>query len=266
MDDHSCFSRVCDNGDRMVIHRNLLECRMIPSLYTFMENLKYLEPCVKILRSLLLPKDKRSVRKALFASYVRPTELQVEYGVHDSRPHPLSSVARDREIEYPELWLYALRNSVLPKQDASENSQLRGPDLLTLQRLGSLAVSRGFRTEAAEGLAAQDEEESLAAQLVNRAELDSAAAQNAIQKITQVLRNAQRRRSEPSRTTFRGEGWLPRERRCGRPFQEAHNLDRPGLFVPMMYAKLEHPSENISTLYCKREMFRGFLGAQNESQ
>ena len=270
MRDRSLFPKVRDDADRTVILSNLLECPMIPSLYTFIENLKYLEPCVKILRRLLPKKDPRSVRQALFASYFQSSELCVEYAIHDTRPHPSISAERDREIGYQQLWLYALRNfpamtEATPKKDSSESPQLRGADPLTWQRFGALAVSLGFRTEAAEELAAQDGEDGLAAQLVSRAELAGAAAQEATKQIANILRNAQRRPSDSSRP-FAGDVWLPHERRCGRPCDEDHGLDRRSLFLPMMYAQPDQPSENVSTLYCKSEMFRGFLGIQNVSR
>jgi hypothetical protein len=66
-----------------------------------------------------------------------------------------------------------------PKKDSSETQQLRGTDPLTQQRFGALAVSLGFRSEAAEKFAAQDGEYGLAVQMVNRADVGSAAAQEA---------------------------------------------------------------------------------------
>jgi hypothetical protein len=270
MDDQSLFPSVRDDADRRIILSNLLECRMIPSLYTFIETLKYFEPCVQILRSLVPSEDTRSVRQALFASYFRPNEICIEYAMHDTRPHPSSSVERDREIGYQQLWLYALRNfpamtEATPKKDSSESQQLIGADPLTRQRFGALAVSLGFRTEAAEELAAQDGEYGLAAQLVNRAEFGGVAAQEATQQIADILRNAQRRPIDSSGVAFAGEQWLPRERRCGRPFDEDHDLDRRSLFLPVIYAKPDGPIENVSTLYCKSQMICGFLGIQNVS-
>ena len=62
MDEKLLFLSVRNNNDRRIILSNLLKCRIIPSLYIFIETLKYFEPYVEILRSLLLPEDTRSVR------------------------------------------------------------------------------------------------------------------------------------------------------------------------------------------------------------
>ena len=270
MDEKSLFPSVRNDDDRRIILSNLLKCRMIPSLYIFIETLKYFDPCVEILRSLLPPEDTRSVRQALFASYFRPNEICVEYAMHDTRPHPSSSFERDREIGYQQLWLYALRNftamtEAMPKKDSSESQQLRGADPLTQQRFGALAVSLGFRSEAAEKLAAQDGEYGLAAQMINRVELEGVTAQEATQQVADILRNAPRCPVQSSSMAFEGAQWLPREHRCGRPFDQDHDLDRRSLFLPVIYAKPDRPSENVSTLYCKSQMIHGFLGVQNVS-
>ena len=275
MDDLSLFPQIRDDADRMVIHSNLLECRVIPSLYTFIQNLKTLEPCAQILRKLFPLKHEPSVYQALWASYSQPPKLYVEYAVDDIRPHPSSSVECDFEIGYQQLWLYALRNfpamtRATPRQGGSEGQSgtkyPRGSDPRVWQKFGTLAVSLGFRTEEAECLAAQDGEHELAAQLVNRAEIGDDAAREVTQQIATILRHAAQQSgefaaaSEAAHKMFAGEEWLPSERRCGKPFEEDHDLDRGSLFLPMMYVTPDRPSENVSTFYCKWEMFRAFFG------
>lgn len=263
MDDWSLFPKVRNAEDRMILRSNLLKCSTVPSLYTFFENLKYLEPCLEILRGLLPSKDRRSVRQVLFASYFRPSELRVEYGVNDVRPHPSTSFERDREVGYQQLWLMAVRDSVNPKRDTSERPPASVAGCLKSQRLGALAVSLGFRSEAAERLAAQDAELALAAELVSRADVESVAAEAVTQQIANLLRGVQRPLTYSSRASLGGEEWLRRERRCGRPFGEDHDLDRPSLFLPIAYAPPNQSSRYVSTLYCKLEMCRGFFGTQN---
>lgn len=271
MADKSIFSKVRDDGDRMIIHSNLLESRMIPSMFTFFENLKCIEPCAQILRNLLPEEEGRSLYVALRATYIRPSELYVEYAANDLRLHPSSSTKRDCEIGYQQLWLYALRNfyamtDATPRKDpSSRKPKARDANPILWKRLGALALSLGFRTEVAKRLAAQDGEERLAAQAVNDAELASTISQEATQQIARILRNAPKLQSEPKGVSLIGEKLLPRERRCGRPFESDHNLDRQSLFLPIMYAKPEHSSEHVSTLYCTLEMFRGFFGEENVS-
>ena len=276
MDDRSLFPHVRNDADRRVIRSNLLRCRTIPSLNTFVENLKSLEPCAEIMRKLFPPKQNPSVRHALWASYTQPMQLYVEYAMNDIRPHPSTSAEIDFEIGYQQLWLYALRNfpamtRATPRQSGlesqSETQYSRGKDPRILQKFGALAVSLGCRTEEAESLAAQDGEHELAAQVVNRAEISEVAAGEATQRIATILRHAQQPSSEsstegkPTRTLFAGEEWLPSERRCGKPFDEDHDLDRGSLFLPTMYMTPNQPSEYVSTLYCKWEMFRGFFSS-----
>jgi hypothetical protein len=127
-------------------------------------------------------------------------------------------------------------------------------------------VSVGIHTKEAEDLAAQDAEHRLAAQLVKRTEIGDAVAGDVTQRIATILRSAQQQSSESaalgdsSLATFAGEEWLPLKRRCGKPFDDDHELDRHSLFLPMMHVMPDQPSENVSTFYCKWEMFRAFFG------
>lgn len=58
------FSKVNSEGDRAAILARLLSVQnMIPSLYTFFKNLKYLEPCAEVLRGLLPPGTRKSVSR-----------------------------------------------------------------------------------------------------------------------------------------------------------------------------------------------------------
>jgi hypothetical protein len=199
----------------------------------------------------------------------------VEYAVGDIRPHPSSSAERDFEIAYQQVWLFTLRNSPAMMPDTLRKSRSEGPsgsqyfrgdDPRVKQRLGALAVSVGFQTEEAKDLAAQDGEYRLAAQLVNRADIGDTIAEEATQRIANILRSAQQQPSESAalgglaHSTFAGEKWLPAERRCGKPFDDDHELDRHSLFLPMMHVMPDQPSENVSTFYCKWEMFRAFFG------
>ena len=274
MDSHSLFSRVSNDNDRKKIRNNLLQCRMIPSLHTFIENLKFLEPCAEVLRKLFPTKHNPSIYQALWTSYTQPNELHVEYATNDTRLHPSGSVERDFEIGYQQLWLYAMRNfpamtSATLRQGGSYSRSATphttANDPRILRRFGALAVSLGFCTEEAEVLAAQDGELEVAAQLVNSMAINDIAAADATERIAVILRHVQQQSSEfnaasePTHTLFSGDDQLPPERRCGKPFDEDHEVDRDNFFLPVMFATPDQQSENVSTLYCTWEMFRGFF-------
>lgn len=55
-----------------------------------------------------------------------------------------------------------------PRTDFAYFPRYCGNDLIVAQKLGGLAISLGFMTDAAENLAAQDGAEGLAAQMVDR--------------------------------------------------------------------------------------------------
>ncbi|KAK4552385.1 hypothetical protein LTR86_010399 [Recurvomyces mirabilis] len=80
------FPTVSDVRTRDRLLRSILDYPdMIPSLFTFFESLKYLEPGAQVLKSLLPPKQKKTIREAFFATYTRPAQLLVQHDVDDQR-------------------------------------------------------------------------------------------------------------------------------------------------------------------------------------
>jgi hypothetical protein len=78
------FGTVADEEDRATILASLLSVRsMIPSLFTFFEDLKYLEPCAKVLKALLPPGTRKSLTRGLMGSYFQEEEVLVEHASKD---------------------------------------------------------------------------------------------------------------------------------------------------------------------------------------
>lgn len=82
------FAKVTYEGDREILEKNIHSIKMtIPSLYTFFEDMKYLEPCAKVLRALLPPKTKQSTYRGLMSIYIQPRDVLVEHSHNDLRVH-----------------------------------------------------------------------------------------------------------------------------------------------------------------------------------
>ncbi|KAM0714194.1 hypothetical protein Q7P37_009981 [Cladosporium fusiforme] len=105
------FTRVTDAGQRGTILANLRSIQdMIPSLFTFFEDLKYLEPCAKVLKALLPPRGRQSVSRGLMGSYFQQEKLLVQHANGDTRTHTGSPSEIARTLAYQQLWLFAFRN------------------------------------------------------------------------------------------------------------------------------------------------------------
>ncbi|KAF2259650.1 hypothetical protein CC78DRAFT_410437, partial [Lojkania enalia] len=181
MESNQIFATLPDEpGIKNEILQSIKSVRcLIPSLRTFFENQKYLEPCCIILRTLLGESEKRSIWKGFSANYFRPPELYVQYSEQSTRTFSLSessviSFHAGKAIGYLQLWLFCLRHfpemtSIAPKMTPGMKKQRRDHNPALWQKLGRLAVALGFRTPPALQLAAQSPDRENAMQFLQSA-------------------------------------------------------------------------------------------------
>jgi len=261
------FPDVSELVTRDVLLRNIaaVPC-MIPSLRTLFENLKYLEPCCTILRNLLDPKKKRTIRAGLASCYKHPARVCVDFDEHDTRFRSPGAVDGDRWLAYAQLWAYCLRHfpdmtAVAPRKERSkEKPAVKGSNPALWHGLGKLAVSLGFQSQAAIDLASKDPDRELASQFLRHARPGSQAENGCIEDITKILDRMRQDRSERHQPETTSANPLALERRCGRPFEDDHVRDERHLFVPFLWADVRASGSNITTLFVKRDLFSACLG------
>lgn len=279
--DYSAIEKLLQEGtifpgatleDRNTVLHNLSRISTpIPTVHTFFEDLKYMEPCAKILRALMPPRSKRSIFLTLAASYTHPSAYPIEHSSSTSELRQASRRSDDLAIAYQQLWLFALRNfptmtdTVPRKETAKEKPLVVEPNPVLWQRFGALAVSLGFHTQAARRLAAKDGLHQLAEQLLERAQC-SAHDQAASSAIANILRNVSLdRQTAQGSPLFVSAQALTRERRCGRPYMEDQDLDKDYLFIPWIYHDSSDKQGELTTFFCKHAMFRRFHCLKNVS-
>jgi hypothetical protein len=240
---------------------------LIPSLFTFFENLKYLEPCAKVLRGLLPPKQKRSIFEALSACYVSPDQLHVEYSHHDIRTQVPASADCLRVFGYHQLWLFALRNfpsmtDVAPRKDPMKpKPQTATSNPLLWQEFARLAILLGFKTAAATQYASCDGEVELAKQMLDRGGVTSSTEQDIV-RVAEIIKSLTRRRVRAEAAELFSDKSIARERRCGRPYEADHESDRASLFLPLIHRQAVGQGPEITTFHCKWDMFRAFFDCE----
>lgn len=236
---------------------------MIPSLYTFFEDLKYLEPAAKIIRKLLPPGEKRSLRSSLSAHYFAPECNTLE--CPEGQFQNLLLHESTFESGYHQLWLFALRNfpemiNMSPRKEPTRSKPLIvEPSLSTWRRLGLLAAQLGFKTAMVESFCAATDQES-SVRVVEHLGYDAAHNHSVVTDLTEVLSRLRRTPPAFSAPSFVSDAELSLERRCGRPFEGDHYKDKNHLFLPSIYNKDVETGHDITTMFCKRHMVRTFLG------
>jgi hypothetical protein len=269
IDNNEIFPKIKDRESRNTLRRNICSLdNSVPSLQTFFEDMKYLEPCAKVLKALLPSKTKQSVCRGLMGSYFEPPILLVEHAYNDLRTHDTRQ--RTATLAYQQLWLFALRNFPLmtnftaKKVCDKDKPHAVEPSPVIWQEFGSLALSLGFKTAHASELSAQNPTKIIVDQLLGRYVECGLVDQAAKDNIARALRGLRRARGTPINPIFTGSEPLPLNERCGRPFEDDHNSDRLSLYLPQVY---HSPStgENITSFYRKWSMFRMFMDVNTVS-
>ncbi|KAI9674061.1 MAG: hypothetical protein M1822_009577 [Bathelium mastoideum] len=266
------FSQVRDNEQRQLLIHNVesVPC-LIPSLKTFFENLKYLEPCCQVLKR-LLPMDRpRSIRRELWAYYYRPNDFSVEYTEQDMRPHAKSNIEEERWLAYQQLWLFCLRHfpelsSVLPRKETGKAKPAQqSTNDACWQQLGELAVRLGFRTPEAIRLQGEDPFVLLATRFLEsvRAGHQDLSA-NDVQAVARTVRRVSVHRGSVTPVCFTAASEteiLALDRRQGRPFEDSFLHDRASLFLPFLYHDLPTSrGSDITSFFVNRDFISHFVG------
>jgi hypothetical protein len=249
MKDRKIFVTVVEERSRAELLRNILsQTHLIPSLRTFFEDQKYLEPCSTILRSLLDDSEKRTLWSAFRANYWAPSKVQLQYSegtcaLVDVQLPLYSDKDLGSKFGFLQLWLFCARHfpettSIKPRIQSRKSKRImREYSFSRLQQLGCLAVRLGFRTQKALNLA------------LEAADWTEDVYEKMQQPISMLTEN-------PS---FTSNGYWPRERRTGRPYDEDHDNDQEALFPLLFYHRIK-PGYDITPLFVKRNMFQAFLG------
>lgn len=133
---------------------------LVPSLYTFFEDFKYIESCAHCIKRLLGPLE-GPVYATMKQMFVAPPETEGDCLIQTSesafRRTRVSSIEQF-ELGYRQVWLYAMRHFPLmppdPKADTKlqANSNRAKADEHTVHEMARLARHLGFRSTEIEGL------------------------------------------------------------------------------------------------------------------
>jgi hypothetical protein len=134
--------------------------RLVPSLFMFFENLKYIKGPADCMRRLIGTKRRTTIRSVLEDTFLQSEPPSGSCVIQMSRNQSASIEVSDRfDILYRQLWLYAFREY----RDIPETVQqkLAGPSKyelneVSLYRFASLAYDFGFRTDQVKEILERD--------------------------------------------------------------------------------------------------------------
>ncbi|KAF2650673.1 hypothetical protein K491DRAFT_666825 [Lophiostoma macrostomum CBS 122681] len=258
------FPLVVDESLRRALLANICGVSsLIPSLWTFFETLKYLEPVCDILKRLIGNKMKGTIRRSLLGLFFPPERIRMQKSEsHDMEWRAQSDQVQAAEIAYMELWAVCGRHfdgltTFTPKKENGKGKPaIKEPNPVLWQCIARFALARGFRIPAAEQLAAQDSRSHLAIDYLRKANpllVDFSAAQIQTAVLAGSTTDVSAEKEwQPSTTQ------LDVERRFGRPFASDLEVDKRSLFVPTIYRDQDPTAVNL--LFVRRDLFRCIFG------
>jgi Protein of unknown function (DUF3723) len=181
-EDFKILQRLLDNGElfpaiknrehRQTILKNLRKVEwLIPSIYTLLEDIKYLKPSMKIMKRFLGGPVDRTVRHMIenMFSGVDQMEDRIVLQNGDSDFGFVQGNLTDQiEFGYRQLWLYSMRHftEMIREYPKKEDHQLtpvpKEPDEAVWCKFAALAYRLGFESEEIHRLMSKDPDRELA--------------------------------------------------------------------------------------------------------
>ena len=234
-------SIVGDEHRRMILNNLQRVPNLVPSLFSFFEDVKYLSLAREVLQK-LIESPTQSIYDGLreaFSSERLPVGHLEHQRTESSFVSHTGSTHDQFEIGYKQLWLYALRHLWSLTIASPRKGKLGGGDPQRHDRqdskawheLGVLAQRLGFDNGAIQHL--------VYAEVAERSDHDEGY-------------------SSPKFTTDEGECVI--SERCGIPFRKSDEHDRKHLFWNALQQPCDRSSEGITSLFARRSFFFAFFG------
>ncbi len=235
------FSSEAFNEQRSSILSRLQSVKhIIPSLHTFLEDTKYLEPCAKIMKSILPVRFKGSIRQAFTHQHNGCLDWSEQCSENTQIPRSSNSGFQARWHSYRQLWLFAWRHFPVmtgqaPRKDARKAQQENGNELqcgwwhefLSLASACGYGSLRNMYPDADEMTVREFLRNARPPQFYR---LDEDHLKDKIRDVRAVLANIQRRPSEnvtPQLSSNYQSCGPDIAFRCGRPFERSFKDDAP---------------------------------------
>jgi hypothetical protein len=250
-----------DLGIRKTLVENICDFPgVIPSLWTFFETLKYLEPLCEALRQLLGEQMKRTIRSSLTGLFFAPSKNMVQLNETEDVEIKVELSQQDAMmVAYMELWAFCSRHfdgltaSTPRKETGGPKPYVKGPNPVAWQHLAKFAVSRGFQITHAQVLVAKEEQYHLQLALDYLRKAKPMCHNFSSDHVQRVLTAARSDESPPTREPVLVLPHLKLDRRSGRPFELDFIKEKEIMFLSYLYSG--SPCEEANLRLLRRDLF-----------
>ena len=263
------FPRISDTTARSRILHALHNCQgRIPSIHTFLEDTKWLEPCALIVRELVDPTLKSSLWQTLYQKFEHRTNGLVEradssYGYFKGTEQNVFKIA------YLQLFMYAWRHfpeltSLLPRKDkGAAKPNPRGYNSVVASQLATLAFDMGFRSEHIKKVRNENPEICMIKRFLEEIrpsehfEVNPDQATSLVRDIHTAIVSLPRKNKIISLPSFAAQDSFTVVNRCGRPHEKTHTIVRRRFYARQIYGPDEERSLQFSI---HQDIFKTFFG------
>jgi hypothetical protein len=277
LENDTLFPTVKDPEKRASIWDNILSIEgLIPSLYTFFEDLKLLRPCAEIIKSLIELPLNGSLREMIEQRFTGCNQSSdtYYYQITETTWGTMKGGLQERvEFGWQQLLFYILRhsrkmNGWCPKKEIGRPKPVAmEPDPITWYEFGQLASRLGFDSTRIRELNTDDPYKKSAREYLQKSHrslhtIDKASFESCIKQIAKTLQTAtekEQRLAMPVLVTSSAGESL--SRRCGRFFETAHDQDRDFLFLGTLHDTSSIQRGNsITSFFVRRSIYFAFFG------
>ena len=248
---------------------------IIPSIHTFLEDTKLLEPPARIMKSLLPRPCKTTILQEFERMHngSRAWSYQRTETSFEQRNEASSAAAQHNS--YRQLWLYAIRHfpAMTGQPLRKDPGKLKPPrpalELTWWYRLTKLALSCGFTDIDRTYFNEDDVDHKIVEAFLQQVcphQIRTGSMQSELQQLVdflKTLRGGPEDTAEDTEMLDQGAIGIPCGPditfRCGVPFDTAFKEDQAALFLPFIDNPQTH-GENLRSFAVKRDIFYSFFG------
>ncbi|KAM3475765.1 hypothetical protein MY8738_007241 [Beauveria namnaoensis] len=243
---------------------------LVPSLYAFFENLKYMQAAADCMRRLVPREARKSLRRSFEKKYSTEDAdeseciIQTSWSSFRSIPMPR---ADSFDVAYRQLWLYALREQQsmpIPRKQKLAIAETRHADEIVVFRFACLAQKLGFKSDEIKALVQRNPDQAIARRLLTTArkadEFEYEDMSTSIQLITQIFSTAQLISAPiPTEEDDVDDIAVPPVR-CGTPHAAHHSRDKPDMFLDKLHAPMHRHGSDLTSFFVQRSIYFAFFG------
>ena len=269
----SAFSRV----EREEIWRDLSSIDgLIPSLFTFFEDLKYLSACADCLKRLVKLSRRDTIYTALRRKFPPRDDAddQIVIEVAESAFIVREGATADHfDLSYGQLWLAAMRHYREMPTEAGKKwkaklakARVEKVDEKVLSESAARADRLGFKSNEIQVLQQRSSDKEIArnallkARKPDRYQYDEAVLEAHITQIVRLFMTATPLPCESSSPSLVSDNPNASGKRCGFPDEDAQQQDRKFLFISYIHNESEQRGEDVTSYFVRRSVYLAFFG------